>query len=212
MYHAMEELKIVRSNGVAVSAGMLNCILSAAAERGDIDQVVSILEEFPKNNLQPDADSFGYALESLGKHLHRRSSTAPASVIADCLDQADSFLAAMEEDGIAPTGHIVRNYVELLCITGQLDIATDIVLEEASSREGGDGARVVNSKAVHCVAMANAKRGNFRDARRIVSCFYGSGDAAATGTTGAIPFLLECIESEEKRQQFNLLSEERTET
>lgn len=202
---ALEEVKTLRLNyaaspedeGFHVSVGMLNCILSGAAERGDIDRTIFILEgEFPRNNLNPNADSFSFAMETLGKHISRRTrNPAGPELMASCLDQATEFLNMMEENGIAPTQHIIRDYLELLCRANEVDTATEIILEELSTSSTSPIV-LVSTKAVHCVAMANAKLGNFEIAREIAAL------ASTTNTDEtALPFLSESITKEEQRQR-----------
>jgi hypothetical protein len=187
---AMKVLKDLRKNGFHISASMLNAILSGGAERGDIDRSLSLLDEFPRNDVRPDADSYSFALEALGKHLSRRTrKPAGPEVQSYCLETASSILAMMEDQGVAPTHHVIREYVELLCQTGQVDVATGVVLDsiELETGDAEDGLMpLVNNKVIYRVAMANAKQKKFDEARRLAGC-----------SSEPIPWLLRAIEMNE---------------
>jgi hypothetical protein len=99
-----------------------------------------------------------------------------------CVIAAESFLTRMERNDIAPTHHIIRDYVEMLCLVGQVDTATTI-LKEAVDEEG-----LVSSKSIYRVALANAKIQKFDVAREV----------ALWGTEEPVPFLISNIEREEK--------------
>jgi hypothetical protein len=162
---ALGQFQALFDDGVPVSAGQLNCILSAAAERGDIHSMLFIVEEFKRLGLALDADSYSFVLETLGKHLYRadRVGEANETLIQDCLEKASGFLSMMEEHEVLPTPHIIREYVELLCQAGEFDTATEVVLE---ALESGDA---VNHKTVYKVAMACADRHQFDAARNLAN-------------------------------------------
>jgi len=158
--------------------------MSGSAERGDIDRTVALMEEYSRNDVKPNADTFSFALEALGKHLYRRTVHKPNQrLMVSVLEKADSLLTRMEEMGIAPTHNIVREYVELLCQTGDVKTATDVVLENLDKG-------LVNSKAIYCVAMANAKRMDFEIARKL-----------AVSGSEPLPFLIENIDKEERKHK-----------
>jgi hypothetical protein len=158
--------------------------MSGGAERGDIDRTVFMLEEFPRNDVEPNADTFSFAFEALGKNVARKNRKPASKALIDSyLRKADSFLTAMEEQGIAPTGHIAREYVELLCLAGEVETATAIVTDSIASNG------IVNSKTIYRVAMANVTHKNFDVAREV-----------ASSATEPLPFLLETIESAERRE------------
>jgi hypothetical protein len=184
---ALEHLKVLRQKGTHVSVASLNAILSGGAERGDVDRTLFVLEEFSRNDVEPNADSFSFAFEALGKNIARRTRN-PASkhMIESYLETADSFLTELEERGIAPNHHIVREYVELLCLANEVETATSVVKETQSN--GG----VVNNKTIYRVAMANVTAKNFAIAR----------DLALTASE-PLPFLLENIERAEQRSEVN---------
>jgi hypothetical protein len=186
----MKVLKDMRKNGFHISTCMLNAILSGGAERGDIDRSLSLLDEFARNDVRPDADSYSYALEALGKHLSRRTrKPAGPDVEGQCLETAGSLLTMMEDQGVAPTHHVIREYVELLCRTGQVDVATGVVLDsmglESADEEDGP-MPLVSSKVIYRVATANLQQKKFDVARRLASC-----------SSEPIPWLLRAIEKQE---------------
>jgi pentatricopeptide repeat protein len=180
---AFEQLRQLRQEGKPVTTASLNAMMSGAAERGEIDRILFLLQEFDRNNVEPDAETFSFGFESLGKNLRRRSKNPGTQDHIDaCLVAAESFLTMMDDRDIEPTHHIIRDYVELLCLVGQVDTATTIVLE-AACEEG-----LLGSKTVYRVAMTNAKMQRFDIARQVAMCNKGE----------PMPFLLESIDQEER--------------
>lgn len=179
---ALEQLKQLRHEGKPFTTPALNVIMSGAAESGDIDRILSLLQEYSRNSIEADSDTFSFCFESLGKNLLRteRNPRTDDHVNA-CLIAADSFLTMMDEKDIVPNSHIIRNYVELLCQVDQIETATAIVLE-ASSDLG-----LVCSKTIYRAAMANAKLRQFDVARKVATCVSGEN----------LPFLLQSIDREE---------------
>ncbi|GAX14174.1 hypothetical protein FisN_20Hh205 [Fistulifera solaris] len=164
---ALNELNILEVEGCPTSQAAINAVLSAAAERGDLDATLSIAEEvIPRFNLQMDSDSFSFAMEAVGKHLSRRTQAGTSEeIIQKVLTAADTILSDMERQGIPPTQYILRDYVEMLCCAKEVDTATTVVRELAQSAEKG----LLNSKIIYCVAIANVKLGNFEVAEEIAN-------------------------------------------
>lgn len=162
---ALNHLQSLDQDEIVLAAEHLNCIMSAIAERGDLTCLGYILDEFDRLGLSLNADSFSFAMEALGKHLYRaRKQGVPSQdTIRACLEQASQFLTAMDESGVAPTRHIIREYVELLCQADEVDAATEVVLESLDN--GGD----VNDKTLYRVAMAQAEQSNFDAARKVAA-------------------------------------------
>ena len=155
-------LKDMRQEGRPPSVAAFNAVLSGAAERGDVDRALSMMDEFACNNLEPNSDSYSFALETFGKTLSRRRvNPASETLTASCLDLADSILSTIEEKGISLTQHIVRAYVELLCIAQETETATNVVRQ--SHTRG-----LVNNKILYRVAVANLERGNLDVAREML--------------------------------------------
>ncbi len=160
-------MNILEVEGCPTSQAAINAVLSAAAERGDLDATLSIAEEvIPRFNLQMDSDSFSFAMEAAGKHLSRRTQAGTSEeIIQKVLTAADTILSDMERQGIPPTQYILRDYVEMLCCAKEVDTATTVVRELAQSAEKG----LLNSKIIYCVAIANVKLGNFEVAEEIAN-------------------------------------------
>jgi hypothetical protein len=184
---ALEHLKVLRQKGTHVSVASLNAILSGGAERGDVDRTLFVMEEFSRNDVEPNADSFSFAFEALGKNIARRTrNPASKQMIESYLETADSFLTELEERGIAPNHHIIREYVELLCLANEVETATSVVKETLAN--GG----LVNNKTIYRVAMANVTAKNFAIARELTLT-----------ASEPLPFLLENIERAEQREEAN---------
>jgi pentatricopeptide repeat protein len=164
---AFEQLRQLRQEGTPITTAALNTLLATAAERGEIHRVLSLLQEFERNDIKPDVDSYSFAFQSLGKNITREQhqQTCSDEHISACLVAADSFLASMETEDIPFDHHILREYCELLCAVGQVDVATSIVLETAK-----DDYELVNSKTIYKVALSNAKQQNFDLARQVARC------------------------------------------
>jgi hypothetical protein len=162
---ALGQLQSSYQAGSPISTEQLNCVMSAMAERGDIYCISLIVDEFKRVELEMNADSYSFALEALGKHLHRvRKVGEPSeSVLRDCLEKASEYLSAMEDSDIVPTAHIIREYVELLCQANEVDTAADVVLEAI------EGGIPVNNKTVYKVAIALSELQNFDAARSLAN-------------------------------------------
>jgi len=162
---ALDQLRVLRQEDKVVTTAALNCVLSGAAERGDVDRVLSLWTEFECNGLVPDSESYSFVFESLGKFLRRKQQKRSnnSDEIDACITTADSFLAQMEEQGMSPSQHIIREYIELLCLVREVDTATAIVLE--TLQKGED--HLISDKTIYRVASANAKLHQFDVARKL---------------------------------------------
>jgi hypothetical protein len=113
-----------------------------------------------------DSDSYSFAMEAIGKHLSRRTQSGTnEEIIQKVLAAADTILSDMERQEIPPTQYILRDYVEMLCYAKEVDTATSVVRELAKSAEKD----LLNSKIIYCVAVANAKLGNYAAAEEIAN-------------------------------------------
>ena len=157
---------------MTLTVACMNALLSGAAERGDVNLVLKFWhDDYSRNDLVPNADTLSFVFESLGKNLRRLGQNdrggQPRKPSADAVDAsivaADSFLTRMEDLGIEPTHHIVREYVEMLCLAEQVDTATAIVLESVQEQD------IISDKTLYRVAMSNAKIGEFDLARQVAS-------------------------------------------
>lgn len=154
-----------RNIGISLmSLESLNVVMSAYAERGETEQTISILHTMKENGIQPNEDSYSFALEALGKDIHRRKLVGDRSYLHKNLEIASTILARMEEDAIAPSADILRNYIELLCLTKEVETATSIIEEFVA-----DCSMVarINNKTIYRVAMANAQIGNMTKAKEL---------------------------------------------
>jgi pentatricopeptide repeat protein len=181
---ALAHLRSLRDRGMLVSAASLNAIMSACAERGNVDFTFEVMDEFRRNNVEPNADAISFAFEALGKNLYRRRHRPSELHFTWVLGKADLLLTFMEEKGIAPTHHIIREYVELLCQAKEVRLATDVIHDMIAN----DG--LVNNKTVYRVAMANAECGDFEVARKIAGL-----------ASEPLPYLLQNIKREELKAQ-----------
>lgn len=162
-----------------LSVESMNVILSSHAERGDYHDVYANIQLMQDMEIIPNVDSFSFAMEALGKHLlrvdrnerqrqrqhHHHLHESPQE---RTLRLADNILEQMEELGIRPNTHVVRNYVELLCLAGEVSTATSVV-NSCLDEKAGPARTVVNNKTLYRVAMANANEGNYRTALHLSS-------------------------------------------
>jgi pentatricopeptide repeat protein len=162
-----------------------NVVLSSYAERGDVNETRRVLEAMRKYGFTPNQDSYGFAMEVLGKDLHRRKSTKDKSWVHKNIEIAGSLLATMDEEKISPSADFVRNYVELLCLGSELGTATALIEDCLSTDEMK---LVVNNKALYRVALENAEAGNIEIAKKF-----------ASSTSEKIPVLHRKIRSKEQR-------------
>jgi pentatricopeptide repeat protein len=151
--------------GSLLSLESLNVIMSGYAERGHTEQALEMLKIMEENNIQPNEDSFSFAIEVLGKDIHRRSLMGDTSHVHRNLEFADLILTRMEEKGVEPSTFVVRQYVELLCQTGEIETATSVV--DGCLSDDDNRATIVCNKSLYRVALANADRGNFEKAKEL---------------------------------------------
>lgn len=166
IYEAIKQIDVLYQNGTPITVSCINVILSCLAERGDSDSAFHVLfNDFDKyDDVEPNADSYCFALESLGKHVLRATRHSSADdTKAHCIRQSEKLLNIMEEQNIVLTHHIIYEYTELLCQTDQISTASDVVFD--AHREFG----YVHSKVIYRVAMANSKAGNHEMAYKIAS-------------------------------------------
>ena len=173
---------LIRSTDL-VCLETLNVVLSCYAERGDVREALHVLDTIKSCGLKPDVNSYSFAIEVLGKDINRRSKQGDTTKLQSSLDKADSVLTMMEADGISPSSDVIRNYVELLCIAGETNTATSVVVDCLSNDRFS-----INSKTLYKAAMANAEIGNFEVARDL-----------ASHITDDIPILHRKIRSKEQR-------------
>jgi pentatricopeptide repeat protein len=147
-----------------MSLESLNVVMSSYAERGETEQTTSILETMKENSIQANEDSYSFALEVLGKDIHRRKKVDDRFHVRKNVEIASKLLTRMEEDGIAPSADIIRNYVELLCLAEEVETATSIVEEFTADNACMER---INNKTIYRVALANAEMGNITKAKEL---------------------------------------------
>jgi pentatricopeptide repeat protein len=162
----------------------LNVILSSFAERGDVLDALHVLDIMRRYGLKPNADSYSFAVEVLGKDMVRRNRVHDFAWVQRSIDTADSLLTKMEENETAPSSDVIRNYVELLCIAGEVSTANAVV-DDCLSNERRS---LISNKTLYRLATANADAGNFEIAKRLASM-----------TSEVIPVLHRKIKSKEQR-------------
>ena len=175
-----------------------------------------MVHDFPQYNITRDADSYSFAFEALGKGLLRARRKSGAEVLTEkFLRNAETLLSMMEEDGVQPTHHIIREYVELLCQAGQIDTATEVVLDAASitpvgtsSSSSSSNEPLLNTKTIYRVAMANCRIGQFDTARKVAGLSSTTGSASSASSdpskvTSSIPHLLHNINIAERTSKIS---------
>lgn len=178
-----------------------NVVLSSYAERGDVNESRRVLDVMRAYDFKPNQDSYAFAMEALGKDLHRRKSAKDKSWVHKNIEMAGYLLATMDEEGVMPSAEFVRNYVELLCLSNELGTATELIEDCLSTEEMKS---IVSNKALYRVALANAEAGHMEVAKKLASL-----------TSEEIPVLRRKIRSKEQRfnhlESMKKLREERRE-
>jgi hypothetical protein len=195
----MQIAQLRHENNIVITTSIMNVLMSSAAERGDIDRVLSVLKDFERYHIALNADTISYGFESLGKNLMRRrkynstflddSRDSTRDHLDACMVVATVLLNHLDDMQLKTTSHIIRNYVEFLCLAGHVDTATSIVLEAV--KEKG----LVSSKAIYRVAMANAKMFRFDVARQVATCDH---------SVAPFNFLMESIDREKALYEISL--------
>ncbi|KAL7572997.1 hypothetical protein ACA910_007494 [Epithemia clementina (nom. ined.)] len=177
-----------------VTVAAFNVVLSALAERGmvgDLQVIMDVLRRYVEDRrrhhdgvlldttrLHPNADTFSFLLEGLGKNLLLAKEEDPYNselglrqkrVVDDKMIQwlvrtADAFLSEMEDVWqLEPTQHIIKEYVELLVLAGDLETATDMILNALDQGQ----VHLISSKALYRLSRANAQHGRTDIAQRL---------------------------------------------
>lgn len=120
------------------------------------------------NGITPNADSYSFVIEALGRDIKKRLKTKDHAYMQRNIEVADTILSMMEGEGTTPSTHVIRNYIELLCLAGESETATSVVEDYLSS---GDPSvrKTVNNITIYRVATENAAQGNFEVARDLAS-------------------------------------------
>jgi len=163
----------------------VNTLLSAYGERGDVRDLLNLFDlAIDDWGIEPNHESFSFAMEGLGKDIHRRRRSEDDSYVHRNVEMADNLLTMMERANVAPTSDIVRNYVELLFLAGEADVATDVIYDCLSRGNN----YLVNNKTIYRAAVANAIGGKIEVAKDLASL-----------TSETIPLLARKIKTNEQR-------------
>lgn len=195
--HMFESFQLGTGEFTSTSVSVL---MSAYAERGDVDKTLALLNEFKRNDWNPNANTFSFALESVGKATGRlvnnknlrMGQKKREAMIADWMQATDNILNMFEDRqekdaDLEATSHVIRNYVEFLCHADQVETATMLVddLLERGERS------TLDNRVLFRVAVANAEIGNFAAARRL-----------SEATSESLPFIRQKIDQIEQQNLF----------
>jgi hypothetical protein len=158
-----------------MTATLFNVVLAALAERGVGTVAMTVFAvDFKKFDVKRNEDTYGLIFEALGKNMSRsrKWDVTKEDIVKlreEVLTDAEYVLSTMDDDDILPNRHLIREYTTLLCHAGEIDTATDVVLDASasSSRDIPTSKLLVDSKTVYNVAMANVRIGKFDVARRL---------------------------------------------
>ena len=177
-------------NHCLLSLESINVVLSSYAERGDPRDAVEILELMEENDIEPNADSYSFVIEALGRDIKKRLKSQDQDYIERNISIANTVLSMMEGKGMPANTHVIRNYVELLCMGGEVDTATSIV-EDYLKSDDPDFRNIVNNITIYRVAAEQTTLGNFEKAKGL-----------ADQMTEYVPALHRRIKSKEQRSLY----------
>ena len=176
-------LKSASEDDFTPTIAAINILMSSYAWKGDIPSSLDQLGAAIEIGILPNVDTFSYALESVGKGTKRAIDNKNASmddvkrqsIVDENVKAADTILAyfekAVDSEGkpLEPNHTFVRNYVEFLCLIGQIETAT-MVARDFLEQGKKNGMRLVDNKTLSRVSIANASVGNFETARCFLAC------------------------------------------
>lgn len=188
--HLVDSFRRRESGAVQCTPTSFNVLIAAHAWRGYVERCFDLLDAFRDQDWSPDAYSFAFALESVGKAakrvvLNRNSKPIhprkKEALIEFYFESAESILTRVEEtrdqygNPVIPTHHFVRQYVELLCTLGEATTAGLVAQDFMEQTERG---QLVCNKTLWRVASAHAENGNIDLARQF-----------GASTSEALPFM-----------------------
>ena len=177
-------------NHCLLSLESINVVLSGYAERGDPRDAVEILELMAENDIDPNADSYSFVIEALGRDIKKRLKSNDQDYIERNISIANTVLSMMEGKGMPPNTQVIRNYVELLCMGGEIDTASSIV-EDYLRSDDLEFRNIVNNITIYRVVSEHTALGNFERAK-----------ALAEQMTEYVPALHRRIKSKEQRSLY----------
>lgn len=162
--NAEKGMQILESSEDLVSLETLNAMMSFFAFRGDVTNVFHILQSMRSHKIKPDINSYSFAMEVLGKHILSLEKNPTPYQLQTNLDHARDILDDMEKDGILLSRDLLRNYIELLCVTGESAMANLVV--DDMIRDSPD---VVCSKTLYRLIKESVDNGDFERARTLAA-------------------------------------------
>jgi hypothetical protein len=163
LHEAERIIDDVKSSGIEPDTHMLNILISGWSERANKKQVWRLLQSYFFNNvIEPNADTISFALEVLGKRAARSmkyNGFVYDGDMREWLTKADELLTWMETKGIVPTHHVIRDYVELLCLLDELDLASQVVRDFMGSDRASVSSKALYRLAVTCIEKGKIDAG-----------------------------------------------------
>lgn len=160
--NAENGMRILESSEDLISLETLNAMMSFYAYRGDVTNVFHILKTMRSRNIKPDIHSYSFAMEVLGKHILALTSNATPYQLQVAWDHATNILDEMEKDDVLISRDLLRNYIELLCVTGESNLADSVV--DDMIRDSPD---LVCSKTLYTLIKVNVDNRDFDRARTL---------------------------------------------
>lgn len=189
--YAVEQLRMLVTEGTTVSIASVNLILACIATRGDIERMVALMDICASWSLPPNEDTFDLAFQTVCVYMHRmdrmgterrehiertRGSAAASHFLFEdgnaaqdkCVALSEQLLVQMEAMKIEPSHLTMRWYLDILCTIGQVDTAASMI-EEASKSQP----HIVPSKGVTRITGIYISNNLFDAARAVAGCMPG---------------------------------------
>ena len=152
---------ITEEEGPQMSVASMNTILSACGELGEVDRAFATLDEMERFGMDPDQDSYSYAMESLANELKQRQKQQQQqppwdeTKKASRLEAAEALLDCMENQGLSVSQHVFHQYINLLTTVDEVELATQCIQDAL-----GSGLEVANL-TIKIVVDSQIEQGNF---------------------------------------------------
>ena len=184
-----------RDNDYVRSTYGMNVLLIGYGLRQDINNSFFVFEDLPNWELQPDANTFTFLMESVYidtknrfpyKQGHPSLEYNPED-LDEVMGVANIIVDSMEEAGIKKTKKFFHEHIRLLCTIGKLEDARS-VLDEAISLQVP-----VSMNTLFTLATRYADNKDFENA-------YAIGDLSEAAGCGILPRLASTINNIRRRQ------------
>ena len=162
------------TEGTAITTASLNVVMAALAGRGDAEGSFETFSLYEHYDVKPDADTYSYMIESLATNMTAEQNSRSKDDDLNTPDYSQNVTAGREvlkeatEAGVS-SGHILHQYLRLLCAAGHLEEAVEALEEAVKNKE-----RVL-MESFSLVAVRHAKEGQFKTAERICKKLYPRG-------------------------------------